>query len=300
MSSQYFSEQVQSFKARIEQKMQEAVTESNIANPTLDSAMQYSLLLGGKRIRPFLVYATGQMFNVSLEQLDYAAIAMESIHTYSLIHDDLPAMDDDALRRGQPTCHIKFDEAHAILAGDCLQSFAFQTLSKASQKLLNSEQQLACIHSLATAANKMCAGQATDLQQTNNDIEHIQTLDSLQTMHELKTGALIEASVQMGAIIGNASKQEMELLNQYAKAIGLAFQVWDDVLDITSSSEVLGKPQGSDLEANKSTYPALLGLEGAQQKAQQLIEEAVHALNQLPYNTDLLKMLATFIIERDH
>lgn len=291
--------QVTELKTRVENYLTAELNRSDIAQDELKAAMKYSLLLGGKRMRPFLVYATAEMFNVSLDNADCAAGALECIHSYSLIHDDLPAMDDDELRRGKPTCHIKFGEATAILAGDTLQSFAFELLSKVDSGL-SAAQQVQLVQLIASAATKMCAGQAIDLAHTNDPASNKLNVSELEQMHRLKTGALIIAAVKAGAICGNANPSEMALLSQYAEKIGLAFQVWDDVLDIISDTETLGKPQGSDLEANKSTYPALLGLEKARQKAQNLVQEAVQALHQLPYNTSVLQQLAFYIIERDH
>lgn len=299
-----FKDTTVQYKTRIEDFLTQQLQDSVVDEPILKSAMQYSLLLGGKRLRPFLVYATGQLFNTKLQDLDAPAAALEAIHTYSLIHDDLPAMDDDELRRGSPTCHIKFDEATAILAGDTLQSFAFNLLAKHKYQDVSAAQVVQMFSLLTQAATDMCAGQSIDLQQTNTlntpDVNNDVLLIALKEMHRLKTGALIKSAVLMGAICGSASEQEIEILSQYADAIGLAFQVWDDVLDITSDTATLGKPQGSDIAANKTTYPALLGLDGAKAKAKKLITQAVHALQQLPYNTQQLEQLAYYIIERDH
>lgn len=289
------------YKTRVERFLSEQLTDLALGDNKLKESMQYSLLLGGKRLRPFLVYATGELFNVPLEDLDAPAAALEAVHTYSLIHDDLPAMDDDDLRRGHPTNHKEFDEATAILAGDTLQTFAFKLLSSHSYQQVKAEQVLQLIGLLSQNSIYMCAGQSIDLQQTNTVIgDSDAALAQLKNMHKLKTGALIKAAILMGATAGNANEKEIEILSRYAEAIGLAFQVWDDVLDIISDTDTLGKPQGSDLEANKMTYPAILGLQGAQQKAQDLVQQAVQDLALLPYNTELLQQLANYIIERDH
>lgn len=263
--------------------------------PQLQAAMRYGLLQGGKRIRPVLVYLSGALRGTDMDKLAPVAAALEAIHAYSLIHDDLPAMDDDALRRGQPTCHIAFDEATAILAGDALQSFAFEQLCKAEHIEANARLELVSQLAKAAGYQGMCAGQALDMAATNQQIE----LPQLEQIHRLKTGALIQAAVTMGAIAGGVNKScELLALKDYALAIGLAFQVQDDILDIVSDTYTLGKPQGSDQAANKSTYPALLGLEGARDKAATLLEQALEALTRLPYQTEQLALLADYIVNR--
>lgn len=300
-----FVELITVYKSQIETYLEQHLAAANIDEPTLKAAMHYSLLLGGKRLRPFLVYATGEIFKADTNSLNVVAAALESIHSYSLIHDDLPAMDDDDLRRGQPTCHKKYNDAVAILAGDTLQTFAFQMLSSPELNAVTPERQLQLIRVISQASIDMCAGQSIDLIETDASGDNLgilaeTKLTNLQHMHKLKTGALIKASVLAGALCGKVSEQELNYLEQYADAIGLAFQVWDDVLDIVSDTETLGKPQGSDLDANKTTYPALLGLEQAKLKAKNLVDEAVQALQHLPYNTTVLQQLALYIIERDH
>jgi farnesyl diphosphate synthase len=271
-----------------------------ITSPTsqkLNEAMAYGTLLGGKRVRPFLVYAVGEMLGSSVEKLDPLACAIECIHAYSLIHDDLPAMDDDALRRGHKTCHIQFDEATAILAGDALQTLAFDILS-CPIKDISPQTQLKMVNVLAKASGEsgMCGGQALDLAAENKEID----LHALEKIHASKTGALIKAAVELGALSDETiSAEHLLQLEKFSSAIGLAFQVQDDILDIISDTETLGKPQGSDIEHHKSTYPALLGLEQAIAKAQSLYQEALHALSKLPYNTELLESFALYIIKRD-
>ncbi|MGB0899471.1 MAG: (2E,6E)-farnesyl diphosphate synthase [Psychrobium sp.] len=286
--------QIQRNQQRVNEFLNAALSQIDINEPQLHQAMNHGLLLGGKRIRPFLVYAVGEMFGIEQSQLDHAAGAIESIHAYSLIHDDLPAMDDDALRRGQPTCHIAFDEATAILAGDSLQTFAFELIGQAPQ---NAEQRLEMMLCLSKASGYqgMCGGQALDLAATNKQV----SLAQLEKIHRLKTGALICAAVELGAIAANASRTHRELLNTFAQNIGLAFQVHDDILDVIGDTETLGKPQGSDEAANKSTYPALLGLESAQDKAKQLIEQAISSLQALPFDSTLLQAFARYIIARN-
>jgi len=264
--------------------------------PLID-AMRYGLLLGGKRARPFLVYITGEMLGCSKEALDTPASAIECIHAYSLIHDDLPAMDDDALRRGHPTCHIKFDEATAILTGDALQTLAFTILAEGELNEHGETCRIRMIQALAEAsgAQGMCIGQALDLAAENRSV----SLNELEEIHRNKTGALMKCAIRLGALAaGQKGLDILPQLDKFADAIGLAFQVQDDILDIISDTETLGKPQGSDQELNKSTYPSLLGLEGAQEKAHTLLHEALQALNAIPYNTQLLEEFARYVIER--
>ncbi|AZQ11300.1 (2E,6E)-farnesyl diphosphate synthase [Shewanella khirikhana] len=263
--------------------------------PALKAAMRHGALIGGKRIRPFLVYATGELLGVDKAKLDRLAAAIECIHAYSLIHDDLPAMDDDNLRRGKPTVHIAFDEATAILAGDALQTLAFEIIAEPGSGL-KPELQVAMIAALARASGYlgMCGGQAIDLASEGKSID----LNSLTELHNLKTGALIRAAVELALIAAEANERDRSALLSYAEAIGLAFQVQDDILDITSTTEELGKPQGSDLDANKSTYPKLLGLDGARQTADALVADALSALAKMPYNSQLLADFARYIVER--
>ena len=263
----------------------------------LKQAMEYALLIGGKRMRPFLVYATGEMLGVEQKNLDGPAQAIESIHAYSLIHDDLPAMDDDDLRRGHPTCHIKFDQATAILAGDALQTLAFEILADTPVTEETQRTQLFKILSKASGYHGMCGGQAMDLAATNQAISQAQ----LEQLHSKKTGALLIACVEMAmALAKNVTPEQQQQLMLFAQTVGLAFQVQDDILDVTSDSATLGKPQGSDQEQNKSTYPSLLGLEAAQDYLQHLSEQALQALRALPYNTQLLQSFTDLVIHRKY
>lgn len=265
-------------------------------DPRLQEAMQYSLFNGGKRVRPALIYMVNRMLGGDNHRADSAAAAIECIHSYSLVHDDLPAMDDDDLRRGKPTCHIAFDEATAILAGDALQCLAFELLSEADYAPAVA---LELIRTLGQASGHrgMVVGQSFDLLHEGKPL----TLAELEQMHQHKTGALLSCAVRMGAICSqNSTAEQCSALEQYAAAIGLAFQVQDDILDIEGDSETIGKPQGSDLASNKPTYPSLLGLEGAKLKLAQLHHDALSAL--LPFGDDAkeLKALADFIVQRDH
>jgi farnesyl diphosphate synthase len=292
-------ETLKSYQTRNNQQLDAWLDGYPFQQQRLIEAMRYALLLGGKRARPFLVYATGSIFDCSEEQLDTPAAAIECIHAYSLVHDDLPAMDDDELRRGKATCHIEFDEATAILTGDALQTLAFTILSEGTLAPFAESQRITMVKELACASGAagMCIGQALDLEAENRQV----TLDDLERIHRHKTGALIKCAVQLGALAaGEKGREYLPQLETYAEAIGLAFQVQDDILDIIGDTETLGKPQGSDVELNKSTYPALLGLEGAQQKATQLFEEALCALQAIPYNTQLLEDFARYVIERNN
>jgi geranylgeranyl pyrophosphate synthase len=265
---------------------------------TLSEAMRYSVVLGGKRIRPILTIATAECFGASIERAMPAAVAVEMIHAYSLIHDDLPAMDDDDLRRGQPTCHKAYNEAVAILAGDGLQAMAFQMLSD-EHLPYSPNRKLQMISELAQASGPqgMVLGQAIDLESEGAFIE----IDALQHMHSLKTGKLIKAAIRLGALSAECavSDTEKRLLDQFSDALGLAFQVQDDILDIVSDTKTLGKTQGADVALDKSTYPSLLGLAGAQEKVDELLLNCISALEQLESrNTAKLAEIAQFVVQR--
>jgi farnesyl diphosphate synthase len=265
----------------------------------LKQAMEYGLLIGGKRMRPFLLHATGQMLGVTENELDGPAAAIEAIHAYSLIHDDLPAMDDDELRRGHPTCHIQFDEATAILAGDALQSLAFEILCEHPLSTKNEHKRIQLVKILSQAAGYigMCGGQAMDLAATDKLIN----LQQLESLHNKKTGALLMACVLMAITLAeNVSLENQLQLKSFATTVGLAFQVQDDILDVIGDSAVLGKPQGSDQALNKSTYPAMLGLKAAQTYLDDLHKQALQALRTLPYNTQMLESFTEFVIHRTY
>lgn len=260
----------------------------------LDDAMRYSVLGTGKRLRPVMVYLAGRALGADDEALDAPAAALELIHAYSLVHDDLPAMDDDDLRRGRPTVHRAFDEPLAILAGDALQTLAFEVLASRPHPRL-----AALVTILAQAAGRdgMAAGQAIDLGAVGTPLD----LASLQAMHQHKTGALIRAAVRLGALVAvDESDPRVAALDRYAAAIGLAFQIHDDVLDVTGDTRTLGKTSGADAQRDKPTYPALLGLERARERARELLEEALEALVPLGASGEPLAILARFMIDRDH
>jgi farnesyl diphosphate synthase len=263
----------------------------------LHEAMRYSVLNGGKRIRPALVYATGQTLDVPMSRLDGPACAVELIHAYSLIHDDLPAMDDDDLRRGKPTCHKAFNEATAILAGDAIQALAFHLLAHDPNIDVDAGIRLRMVEILANATGSrgMAGGQAIDLDAVGKELN----LTELEDMHIHKTGALIRASVIMAAITKpDISPQTLERLDHYAQCIGLAFQIKDDILDVEGDTEILGKPQGSDSQLNKPTYPALMGLSRAKARAMELHDDAIHSLAEFDQRADLMRQIATFIVKR--
>ena len=284
------------------QRRIEAVLEHELKRESpsdeLQEAMHYACLGGGKRIRPVLVYGANLALGGDLSNADAAAAAVELMHSYSLVHDDLPAMDDDDLRRGKASVHKAYSEATAILVGDALQSLAFTMLSRSTPKLA-AYAQLQQVQELARAVGNdgMVAGQALDFAATGVET----SLDDLQTLHGLKTGALIRASVTLGALsVDNCDTERLQQLQSFADCIGLVFQVRDDILDVTSDTEQLGKPQGSDQLNGKATYVSLLGLERAQSKASELAEGALQALQELSPEADMLRDLAHYIVARNH
>ena len=261
----------------------------------LFAAMRYSVFNGGKRIRPALCFAAAEAIADSDHNTAKVAAALEMVHAYSLIHDDLPAMDDDDLRRGKPTCHIQFDEATAILAGDALQCLAFEQLTQLSD--LPAEVSLKLVAMLANygGCNGMVTGQAIDLSATGNLLE----LKQLKQMHALKTGALIEASILMGALATHqADSEQLAALKEFAQAIGLAFQIQDDILDVESSTEQLGKQQGSDRSNGKSTYTSILGVEAARSQAADLYQHSMACLEPFGERAGSLRSIASFIVNR--
>lgn len=279
----------------VDKQLEMLVPSAGVEPKRLHAAMRWSLFGGGKRFRPSLVIAVGKAFNVPEEKLLRCAAAIEMIHTYSLIHDDLPAMDNDKLRRGRETCHIKFDEATAILAGDCLQNLAFQTI--AEDETLSEKLRIKLISEVANASGTpfgMVAGQQLDLEAEGKNIE----IKELERIHHSKTGAMISSSARIGAIIGEANKTELEAVTQYAVQLGLLFQITDDLLDVTQTTEVLGKTAGKDSVAEKATYPSIYGLEEAQNLANKVYSEAIANLQKINQETELLANLADFILHR--
>ncbi len=284
-------------RARVNAALENWLPAANGVPTDLAAAMRYAVLGSGKRLRPGLVYAAGQALGASPETLDAPACAVELIHAYSLVHDDLPAMDDDDLRRGSPTCHRQFDEATAILAGDALQALALELLvADFSARDIPAARRARMAATLAAAAGAkgMAGGQAIDLAAAGKAIE----LAQLERMHRYKTGALIRASVVLGGMAGDADDATLAGLDRYGAAIGLAFQIVDDILDVTADTTTLGKTQGADADRGKPTYPALLGLDGARSHAEHMRGEALAALDDCGIDADELRRLANFIVDR--
>ncbi|MGB2260023.1 MAG: polyprenyl synthetase family protein [Porticoccaceae bacterium] len=283
------------YSNQVDAQLEQLLPQPSGPAEALFAAMRYSVFNGGKRLRPALCFAAADAIGSSTGNTAKVAAAVEAIHAYSLIHDDLPAMDDDDLRRGKPTCHIKFGEATAILAGDALQSLAFQQLTELSELPAATQLELVSVLSRYAGCAGMVTGQAIDLAATGQALQ----LEQLKTMHSYKTGALIEASVLMGAIAtGSASQQQLDALKQFASAIGLAFQIQDDILDVESSTEQLGKQQGSDVVNNKSTYTSILGLEQAREQAAELYQQSMSSLELFAERAEPLRQLASFIVNR--
>lgn len=283
-------------RALIDGALERLLPGESVEPVSVHKAIRWSVFAGGKRFRPNLLLTTGEAFGAHPDQLLSTACALEMIHTYSLIHDDLPSMDDDELRRGRPTCHIRFDEATAILAGDALQTLAFQTI--AEETLLSAEKRVVLISELGRAAGTpggMVAGQARDLDAESRAV----TSGELEQIHRLKTAALIIAAARCGAIIADATRGELEAVGRYAAQLGLLFQITDDLLDITATVEALGKTPGKDVRAQKATYPSLYGIEAAHERADLVHHEACVVLEQIDRPTERLRAIADFILTRE-
>ena len=290
-----FEDYLKDCQQRIDGYLEQQFDNNHPGLDRLYAAMHYSVTGGGKRVRPILTYASCEAFGASEVAVDVAAGAVELIHAYSLIHDDLPAMDDDDLRRGRPTCHRAFDEATAILAGDALQALAFEWISREGS--WQAETRLRMAHLLARAAGPqgMVGGQAIDLAAVGTQLDQ----NALEDMHQHKTGALIRASVQLGALATErADEAQLAILDQYARCIGLAFQVQDDIIDVESDTSISGKQQGADSARDKPTYPAMLGLDGAHALAHSLCDQAISTLEPFGDNAERLRQVARYIVER--
>ena len=296
---QKFQSRLVAYQNRVNAALDKYLPSEDPPEHNLAEAIRYSVIGGGKRIRPAMVYAAGEAMGVSTDLLDIPACAVEMIHAYSLIHDDLPAMDDDDLRRGRPTCHKAFDEATAMLAGDALQALAYEILAKDDHEELTPEHRIQMLSLLteASGAHGMAGGQAVDLASVGKQL----TLQQLEHMHRLKTGALIRASILLGGMCKqDISEDELKMLSDYALCIGLSFQIQDDILDVIGDTETLGKPQGSDQEQEKPTFPAILGLEESRQRAIQQHELALKVLEPLDEKADSLRQLSAYIVERQY
>jgi len=292
-----FQSRLDAYQKRVNAALDKYLPSDDPPEHNLAEAIRYSVIGGGKRIRPAMVYAAGEAMGVSNDLLDIPACAVEMIHAYSLIHDDLPAMDDDDLRRGRPTCHKAFDEATAILAGDALQALAYEILAKDDHKELTPEHRITMLSLLteASGAHGMAGGQAVDLASVGKQL----TLEQLEHMHQLKTGALIRASILLGGMCKrDISEAEIQILSDYARCIGLSFQIQDDILDIISDTKTLGKPQGSDQKQEKPTFPAIIGLETSKQRALEQHQLALKILEPLDEKADSLRQLSAYIVQR--
>ncbi|CAA9328227.1 MAG: (2E,6E)-farnesyl diphosphate synthase [uncultured Lysobacter sp.] len=283
------------WRARIDAALAAVLPDPQTSPERLHAAMRHAVLLGGKRMRPLLVHATGALFDAEPALLDAPAVAVELVHAYSLVHDDLPSMDDDALRRGQPTVHVEFDEATAVLAGDALQTLAFETLASAP---LPPAVAIRLVQALgaASGAAGMCGGQALDLAATGASTSL--AIIQLERLHAMKTGALIRTAVRMGALVGGADESALARLDRFAAALGLAFQVRDDILDVESDSATLGKTAGKDAAQAKATFPALLGLEGSRARLDELAGEMHAALAAFGPHAQVLAQLGEFAVKR--
>ena len=290
---------IQVTKKRVEHALDTWLPRENETPMELHRAMRYAAISGGKYIRPLLVYAAGKTLDIHPDSLDGPACAVELIHAYSLVHDDLPSMDNDDLRRGKPTCHKAFGEAVAILTGDALQSLAFHILAHDGTMTASADRRLEMIRTLtgATGSQGMAGGQAIDLAAVGRSMG----LDQLELMHERKTGALIRASIRLGVLsLEDAGQELIDSLDNYARCIGLAFQIRDDILDVEGTTATLGKTQGADIAQNKPTYPALLGMDGAKRMAGELYEHSLRHLESLGAGADPLRWIATYIIHREN
>jgi farnesyl diphosphate synthase len=289
---------LQALIVRAEQALERCLPPAEQSPAELHRAMHYAVLGGGKRLRPLLVYAAAQAFGETGMQLDAAACAVELIHAYSLVHDDLPAMDDDALRRGRPTCHIVFGEAMAILAGDALQALAFEILAEIPTGTIDAATVITMLRvlGLACGAEGMAGGQALDLAATGRTLSLIE----LEHMHARKTGALIRASVRLGALVAGADAAALDALDRYAHAVGLAFQVRDDILDVEGESAVIGKTAGKDAAADKPTFPSIIGLDASHARLAELTATALEAIRPLGARAALLAELAHYSAQRQN
>ncbi len=294
-----FASLVETYQQRVNTSLDYWLPAETVHPVRLHRAMRYAVLAPGKRVRPILVYACATALGIDLARVDGPAAAVEIIHAYSLIHDDLPAMDDDDLRRGRPTCHREFDEATAILAGDALQALAFYILGHDPQMTPNAAARLQMIEKLAlfSGSRGMAGGQAIDLASVGKTLN----IAELEAMHIHKTGALIRTCIQLAALSTDTlNPKQFTALDSYSKHIGLSFQIMDDILDVTADTETLGKPQGSDSARNKPTFPSIIGLDASREKALELHHNALDALSIFGEEADILRYISAWFVERQH
>ena len=293
--SETFADRISAYTARVNARLDDALPPASTAPARLHEAMRYAVLNGGKRVRPLLVYATGECLGVDVDILDAPAVAIELIHAFSLVHDDLPAMDDDDLRRGEPTAHIKFDEATAILAADALQPLAFRVLAGVDGVAASTRARLVQLVAEASGSTGMTGGQSIDLAAEGSSL----SAGALEHMYALKTGALIHASVVSAGILReDLTGDAATALDAFARAIGVAFQIKDDILDVEGETEIIGKQAGADQRLGKATYPGLFGLEQSRQRCDELLAGALAHLRHFGGTAAPLEWLARFIVER--
>jgi farnesyl diphosphate synthase len=291
-----FSDRVSQYTSRIADKLANALPESDMAPDRLHKAMRYAVLNGGKRVRPLLVYATGECLGLDVSCLDAPAAAIELIHSFSLVHDDLPAMDDDELRRGRPTVHLEFDEATAILAADALQPLAFRVLAELEG--VSAEKRIRLVKTVARACGSlgMTGGQSIDLSSEGNSLSAAE----LEQMYTLKTGALIEASVvSAGCLTDDLAENKLNALHDFARNIGVAFQIKDDILDVEGKTDVIGKKTGADKRLAKATYPSLFGVDASRRRCESLLQDGLMQLEVFADDAEPLRWLARFVVERE-
>ena len=290
-----FADRLSTFTDRVERCLDQVLPAATEAPERLHAAMRYATLTGGKRLRPLLVYATGECLGVDIARLDAPAVAIELIHAFSLVHDDLPAMDDDDLRRGQPTVHRKFDEATAILAADALQPLAFQTIANCSEINAQEARDLVALVAEACGSLGMTGGQAIDLASEGKSLSR----DELAQMHGLKTGALIRAAILSTCYLTDAmTTDKWRAMESFARDVGLAFQIRDDILDVAGNTETIGKPAGSDQKLKKATWPALFGVDASSRQCRELLDAALEQLAPFGDDAELLRWLANYVGER--
>lgn len=292
---EHFKDRIATYQARVDACLDDALPPASLSPERLHEAMRYAVFNGGKRVRPLLVYATGESLGVDPERLDAPAVAIELIHAFSLVHDDLPAMDDDDLRRGKPTVHIQYDEATAILAADALQPLAFSVLARVENAPTSAQNALVRLVADACGSIGMTGGQSIDLAAEGQTL----TAEALEHMYSLKTGALIHAAIISACLLReDIDDNGAAALDSFGRAIGIAFQIKDDILDIEGETDVIGKPSGSDEKLGKATYPALFGIDASRGRCDELLQSAIASLEPFGHSAAPLEWLARYIVER--